>query len=189
MANIDKEQATHLDSIIKTAIANSEKMRSVRHIRENVLPDKSDEYCLSLYYILYNFSQDIIHHNSQPDIFWLTDYAPAFIHDGGFSTLYESAVEKEKIERERQRLNDEKLSAEVDIVKFQKGLGIKLTKWGVAISAIAIVVSVLTTVATNKSEDEPFPIDTFSLKQQLKTLDLRIQKLEQQIHKDTIPKR
>ncbi len=104
--NIDKEQADHLDLIIKTAIQSPEKIRTVKQINEFLISNKSYDYCLSLYYILYEFSPSIIHHNSRTDIFWITEYAIAFLHDGGFSKLYERASEKQLKENLKQNQKD-----------------------------------------------------------------------------------
>jgi hypothetical protein len=113
-----------------------------------------------------------------------------FQSQGGFKNLYESKVEIQLKEAERQRLNDEKLKAEVDIVKFQRGLGKKFTIWAFVVSVIAVISSVLTTLVTSNNDKDMSPkVDTAFLNDRLQKLDLHIQKLEQQIRKDTIPKR
>ena len=191
MANLNREQAIHLDIILQSLIDKNIDVRSVQEINNILIKDKSYEYCLSLFYILSEHYPKLLYPISDigPDVFWATEYVTAFLHDGGFTKLYDTAATIQEAEYNRQKLNDEKLSAEVDIVKFQKGLGKKLLIWGFIISIISIVASVLTTVVTSRNDKQNFSIDTVSLKRQLQTLDLRIQKLEQQIHKDTIPKK
>ena len=188
MTSISREQAIHLDKILQALLENEIDFQNVNKINENLIKDKSYEYCLSLFYILSEHYPRLLYPiDLSPDIFWATDYVAAFLHDGGFTNLYDSEAAKQEAENERQKLNDEKLAAEVDIVKFQKGLGKKFTIWAFIVSIISIVASVLTTVLTTQQEDnKPLPIDTNSLKHQLQILDLRVRKLEQQIHKDTI---
>jgi hypothetical protein len=186
-----KEQSIELDFLIQKILDKNVNVRSINEIHKNVFPDKEYEYCSSLFYILNSYRPKLIdsHEAQFGYIFTPTHYASTFLYGGGFTKYFDNEFAKQQAENERQKLSDEKLSAEVDIVKFQKGLGKKLTIWGIVISVISIVASVLTTVATSHNEDKPFPIDTVSLKQQLQTLDLRLQKLEQQKQKDTIPKR
>lgn len=191
MAIMNKKQSEQLDEIIKAALIDFQKMRTVDDINNYLFNNETYDYCLSLYYKLYNYYPEIIKRNSSPDLIMLVeDYAKAFIHDGGFTKLYNEAASRQELEDARQKLNDEKLSAEVDIVKFQKGLGKKLTIWGVAISAIAIIVSILTTVVTDsKKDNQTLPFDTLYLKTQLQNIETRIKTLESKQVKDTPTKK
>jgi hypothetical protein len=69
---------------------------------------------------------------------------------GGFIQQFENE-QKEIAEQKRlELLQNEKLESEVDIIRFQKGLGRKLTIWAVVLTALSILVSFLTTLVQNQ---------------------------------------
>ncbi|MQP23602.1 hypothetical protein GFJ94_00810 [Flavobacterium sp. LMO8] len=84
---------------------------------------------------------------------------------GGFTKLYEDR-QREKIEQDRiELLNKQKLETEIDIIKFQKGLGKKLTIWGFIVAVISVLTSVLFSVNTNNSNQlENSKIDSLNIK-------------------------
>ena len=69
---------------------------------------------------------------------------------GGFTQQFENE-QKEIAEQKRlELLQNEKLESEVDVIRFQKGLGRKLTIWAVVLTALSILVSFLTTSVQNQ---------------------------------------
>jgi hypothetical protein len=191
---INQQQATDLDLILQTSIDNEGEVYSVEEIHRLLFNDKDHEYCLNLFYILNNYYPTLLWPTDgpTPEYFWANEYAKAFIHSGGFIKIYNDehkrVTEKEKIEA----LSLEKLSAEVEIVRFQRGLGKKLTIWGFAIATISVLASILTTIISNEGKIDnnlnPYPLDTISLKTQLQNIETRLQKLESKSYKDTVPK-
>jgi hypothetical protein len=112
---ITQEQAKHLDLILSTLLNKEGTVYDVETINSKLIPDKSYDYCLSLFYILANFPQRLLwpKDNLSEEHFWATDYVKVFLHDGGFTSLYERAEAKQKIESEKERLNLEKLKYDV----------------------------------------------------------------------------
>lgn len=189
MAKINKEQATHLDLILDFLNKNDDS--NVDDINEKLLPDKSRDYCLSLFYILANYYPRLLYpkDNLSEDIFWATEYVPAFLHDGGFTKIYDTQFAEYEAEQKRQALADQKTQAELDIIEFQRGLGKKLLIWGFIVSVISIIASVLTTVATNHNDKQNSQVDTVALKNELQSIEQRLQKLEYKKSTDTLPKK
>jgi hypothetical protein len=111
MATISKEQATHLDLILQLLLDKTVNVSSVEEINENLLRDKTKEYCLSLFYILAQHHPRLLYptDNLNEDIFWASDYVPAFLHDGGFTALYDTAAAIQEAEQGKEKLNLEKL--------------------------------------------------------------------------------
>ena len=69
---------------------------------------------------------------------------------GGFTQQFENE-QKEIVKQKRlELLQNEKLESEVDVIRFQKGLGRKLTIWAVVLTALSILVSFLTTSVQNQ---------------------------------------
>ena len=186
-----KEQSRELDLLLQTILDKKVNVRSLDEIHQNVFPDKTFEYCSSLFHIADNFHQQLLDSikTSIGYIFTPTHYVVAFLHDGGFTKYFDTEFAKQEAEIARQKLNDEKLSGEVDIVKFQRGLGKRFTIWAFIVSIIAVIVSILTTVVTeHKKENQPLIFDTLSLKKQLHNIETRIEKLENKQLKDTLTK-
>jgi len=111
---------------------------------------------------------------------------------GGFTKQY-LREQADKIEQIRiDTLQTEKLESEVDIIRFQRGLGKRLTIWGVILTAISILVSFLTslyqTQPTRNLENEVSLLKkkldsvTYSLQQ----TTLQLQNIELQLSKDTL---
>ena len=107
MNSISKEQATHLDLILQ-ALNNSKRgeIQNLNDINAILLPYKSREYCLSLFYKLANFNPKLLYPENDLDenCFWATDYVSAFLHDGGFTALYDEAAKKQELISENERL-------------------------------------------------------------------------------------
>lgn len=116
---INKQQATHLDLILQILVDDTVNIRSVDEINENLLKNESHDYCLSLYYILSEHYPKLLYPESNitPSGFWATDYVKAFLHNGGFTSLYDSAAEKLEAEKEKEKLNTEKLKFDVKNAK------------------------------------------------------------------------
>jgi hypothetical protein len=111
---------------------------------------------------------------------------------GGFSRKYlleqSYIIEQARLDK----LQTEKLEAEVDIINFQKGLGKKLTIWGFVIAALSVLASVGTTLFQNRHDDIFLPrIDTLnhrvdSLTDNLQKTKQQLQNLKLQLSKDTL---
>lgn len=136
---INREQAKHLDLILELLVDKTVNVNSVEEIKENLLKDKSYEYCLSLFYILSDHHPRLLYPISglSEDTFWASEYVPAFLHDGGFSAIYDSAAAKLEIEEEKERLNIEKLRYDV---KNSKRI-YKTYWWTFAISIVGFLLA------------------------------------------------
>jgi hypothetical protein len=116
MSRINKEQAVDLDLILqmltKRKQSNAESVDTINNI---LFPNKSREYCLSLFYKLADYSPRLLYpeNDLDEDTFWATEYVPAFLHDGGFTALYENEAKKQESEAEKERLSLEKLQYDV----------------------------------------------------------------------------
>lgn len=123
-----------------------------------------------------------------------TPITKSFLNNqGGFSKQYENE-QKEKIEEMRLALlNAEKLESEVDIIRFQKGLGKRLTIWGFGFAVVSFLVSYLTGLYQNaSSQDYVLKVDSLNkvilttnnrvdyLNDSLQSLNLRLRTIEQQ---------
>lgn len=115
MASINKEQATHLDLILQLLVDNTVSVGSVEEINENLLKDKSYEYCLALFYIMEEHYPRLLYPvtDLSHDSFWASDYVPAFLHNGGFTALYEAAATVQENDAEKEKLNLEKLKYDI----------------------------------------------------------------------------
>ena len=186
-----KEQSRDLDFLLQSILNKKINVRNIKEINSNVFPNKPIDYCSSLFFILDGYYPKLLNSQSGPSghFFSPTHFVSAFLHDGGFTKYFDTEFAKQQIELEREKLNDEKLTAELDIVKFQRGLGKKFIIWTFVVSVIAIIVSILTTAATgHKNDNQTLPFDTLSLKNELQNIDSRIKMLENKQLKDTMPK-
>jgi len=116
MLSMTKEQSIHLDLILKTLIEKKKRnAESIGTINQELFPEKPKEYCLSLFYILAEYYPKLLYpkNDLNEDCFWATEYVPAFIHDGGFTSIFEKAYQEQEIEREKGKLNLEKLRYDV----------------------------------------------------------------------------
>src|SRR5690606_20039161 len=110
---------------------------------------------------------------------------------GGFTAQAENdRIEKEE-ELRLKKLNTLKLESELDIIKFQKGLGKKLTIWGFAFAVLSVLASIVTTLIQNRPDEvsnqqiESLTYRVDSLNESLKSTNLRLQKVEEKIFQDT----
>jgi len=116
MKTITKEKASDLDLILKTLIEKkTQKTESVETINEKLFPEKSREYCMSLFFILAENHPRLLYPeiDLNEDVFWATEYVPVFLHDGGFTLQYERTAKIQEINSEIERLNLEKLRYDV----------------------------------------------------------------------------
>ena len=116
MLSITKEQSIHLDLILKTLVEKKKRnAESIDTINQELLPEKSRDYCLSLFYILAEYYPKLLYPKTDlnENCFWATEYVPAFIHNGGFTSIFEKAYKEQEIEREKEELNLEKLKYDV----------------------------------------------------------------------------
>ena len=193
-ATMNLQEANDLDLILQTSIDTPDIVYSVEEVQKLLFSDKDYNYCLNLYYILSNSYPGLLlpESGTKPEYFWANDYAKAFLHQGGFTRKYNDEFDRVTKQEIIDSLSLDKLAAEVDIFRFQKGLGKRLTIWGFAIATISVIASILTTIiSSNKTPDNDLkkPIfDTVSLKMQLQNFETRLQKLELQRGKDTAPK-
>lgn len=136
MAYMTREQAVHLDLILQTLVDKKIKAGSVELVNQNLLPDKSYEYCLSLFYILADHYPKVIWPKSDvyPESFWASEYTTAFLHDGGYTELYDREDAKQQKEASRQSLQDQKLEADLRSSKFQSTVGIAIAIIGTIVS-------------------------------------------------------
>lgn len=94
---------------------------------------------------------------------------------GGFTKRFQDQ-QNEKAEKIRiTLLNQEKLETELDIIKFQKGLGKKLTIWGFVVAVLSILISVLLSVYTNNPDK--------SKNSKIDSLNIRIKAVEKELLK------
>lgn len=181
---MNREQSVELDKIILLSIENEGQPYSVEDIQEELFKDRDYSYCLNLFYILNNHNPSLLYpiNGPEPELFWVNDYAKAFIHNGGFKTLYDNEFKRKSEQDVIDALKLEKLTAEVDIVHFQKGLGKKLTIWGFVIAIISVTASILTTIISNtnllKDKQTQTQIDTTAIKTQIQGIEKRLQQLE-----------
>jgi hypothetical protein len=125
--------------------------------------------------------------------FGANDITDFFLSNKGGFTAMHKRDQADKIEQNRlDKLQTEKLEAEVDIIKFQKGLGKKLTIWGFVIAALSVLASVGTTLVQTRHDDNFDPrIDSLthrvdSLTDSFQKTRQQLQSLELQLSKDTL---
>ncbi len=112
-----------------------------------------------------------------------------FQDQGGFKDLFKSHLETKNADVVRQILSDKKMTTEIEVLEFQKGLGKKLLIWGLVVSIISIFSSIVTSVFITNKDKQSQPIDTVVLKAQMQKIEQRLQALEYRKPLDTIPKK
>jgi hypothetical protein len=157
MTEISEHEAK--DEILKYLIKNkSDRPIHSQTIWKEVYPDQDEEVVYFLLRKIMNTADDIvIKHirNDEPHNFEVFFESNALTkrfleQQGGFIQQFENE-QKEIAEQKRlELLQNEKLESEVDIIRFQKGLGRKLTIWAVVLTALSILVSFLTTLVQNQ---------------------------------------
>ncbi len=196
------------DKILKYLIENKSDNPIHSHtIWQEVYPDQDEEVVYLLLRRIMNTADDIVitqKRSEEPHNFEVFFEANAttkrFLEDqGGFSRQFENE-QKEIAEQKRlEHLQNEKLESEVDIIRFQKGLGRELTIWAVVLTAVSILVSFLTSLVQNrpyqdvdskietliqKSEETFLKIDVLTDSLNLLKTDLKL--LKEQYKTDTI---
>lgn len=160
-----KEISQHaaMDEILKFLIdKKSDKPIHSRTIWKELYPDQDEEVVYFLLRKIMNTADDIVvkHvRSAEPhnfEVFFESNaITKRFLEEqGGFTQQFENE-QKKIVEQERlERLNNEKLESEVDIIRFQRGLGKKLTIWGFGLTAVSILVSFLTTLVQNQPDQD-----------------------------------
>lgn len=157
MTEISQHEA--MDEILKYLIKNkSDRPIHSKTIWKEVYPDQDEEVVYFLLRKIMNTADDIVitHiRSAEPHNFEVLFESNAITkrfleQQGGFTQQFKNK-QKEIAEQKRlERLQNEKLESEVDIIRFQKGLGRKLTIWAVVLTAVSILVSFLTTLVQNQ---------------------------------------
>jgi hypothetical protein len=148
-----------MDEILKYLIENkSDRPIHSETIWKELYPDQDEEVVYFLLQKIMNTADDLVithirsaeSHNFEV-FFDSNAITKRFLEQqGGFTKQFENK-QKEISEQVRlERLQNEKLESEVDIIRFQKGLGRKLTIWAVVLTALSILVSFLTTLVQNQ---------------------------------------
>jgi hypothetical protein len=179
-----KELSEHeaKDEILKYLIENkSDRPIHSQTIWKEVYPDQDEEVVYFLLRkIMYSADDIVITHIRSEDahnfevFFESNAITKRFLEQqGGFTQQFKNE-QKEIAEQKRlEQLHNEKLESEVDIIRFQKGLGRKLTIWAVVLTAVSILVSFLTTLVQNQPyQDVDSKIE--SLTQEVKATFLKI---------------
>ena len=185
MNNLEEHEA--MDIILKYLIDNkSDKPIHSRTIWKNLFPGIDE---IMVYFLLERImrSADSIvttvirdQNLASFDVFFnATALTEIYLNkQGGFTRQFEIEQLKEQEEIRLVGLNNVKLEAEIDIIKFQKGLNKRLTIWGLVVAIVSILTSIL--IAVNSSQ--PPAADTSqldSLSVRLKNIEIRLQILEQ----------
>jgi hypothetical protein len=157
MTEISEHEAK--DEILKYLIKNkSDRPIHSQTIWKEVYPDQDEEVVYFLLRKIMNTADDIVITHIRNDeahnfevFFESNALTKRFLErQGGFTQQFENE-QKEIAEQKRlELLQNEKLESEVDIIRFQKGLGRKLTIWAVVLTALSILVSFLTTLVQNQ---------------------------------------
>jgi len=206
MTEISEHEA--MDEILKYLIKNkSDRPIHSETIWKEVYPDQDEEVVYVLLRKIMNTADDIVitHiRSNEPHNFEVFFESNAITkrfleQQGGFTKQFENE-QKEITEQNRlERLQNEKLESEVDIIRFQKGLGRKLTIWAVVLTAVSILVSFLTTLVQNQPyQDYDSKIDSLTqtvvktsqkvyvLTDSLNTLKTDLRLLKEKYKTDTI---
>jgi hypothetical protein len=206
MTEISEHEA--MDEILKYLIKNkSDRPIHSETIWKEVYPDQNEEVVYVLLRKIMNTADDIVItriRSNEPHNFEVFFESNAITkrfleQQGGFTKQFENE-QKEITEQNRlERLENEKLESEVDIIRFQKGLGRKLTIWAVVLTAVSILVSFLTTLVQNQPyQDYDSKIDSLTqtvvktsqkvdiLTDSLNTLKTDLRLLKEKYKTDTI---
>lgn len=208
MKEISQHEAEAMDAILAYLIENkSGGLIYSGKIWKDVFPEQDEEFVYFLLKKIMNTAGDIVVKNvrsndiSNFEVFFEANAITEryLEQQGGFSKQFQND-QIEKLERERiERLQTEKLESEVDITKFQKGLGKRLTIWGVVLTVLSILVSFLTSLfQTQPYQDYDSKVDSLTqvvslttqkldvLTDSLKSLNLRLELIEELNKKNTV---
>jgi hypothetical protein len=109
---INEKQSRQLDEILVHLLKLNGHATSVENINNELFPDETYEYCLSLFYILENYYPKLLYpeNDVQDNCFWAREYVKAFLNNGGFSRLFDSSAEVLRKKEEKEKLELEKLN-------------------------------------------------------------------------------
>ncbi|MGB1269847.1 MAG: hypothetical protein ACPG45_08915 [Flavobacteriaceae bacterium] len=180
MTEVSEHEAK--DEILKYLIENkSDRPIHSQTIWKEVYPDQDEEVVYFLLRkIMYTADDIVITHIRSEEahnfevFFEANAITMRFLEQqGGFTQQFENE-QKEIAEHKRlEQLQNEKLESEVDIIRFQKGLGRKLTIWAVVLTAVSILASFLTTLVQNQPYQDVYS-KIESLTQEVKATSLKI---------------
>lgn len=161
-----------LDRILRYLIDNKSNLPiNVHKVQKEVFPDQKQQTIFYLVKKKLLNQNDIITSVVRDDnletfdvYIGANDLTEIFLNQGGFTGAFEKQ-QIQKTENDRlERLQNEKLEAEVDIVRFQKGLGKRLTIWGFIVGIISVLASVITTIIQNSTDDNQKSINSLIIK-------------------------
>lgn len=139
MSTITKEEATHLDLILRYFIEKSIDRCNLNTIKKDILPNYPIEYCKSLVDILENQNSKLIKDKEYIDhddfVIFVTDNISSFLEKGGFSNQFNIEVVNQSIAQERNTLELEKLRNEVKTSNFN----LKTNPWTFIFAFISFV--------------------------------------------------
>ncbi len=192
-----------LDNILKYLIDNrSDNPIHCKQIWTDLFPEIEQHI---IYYLLKKLIGNDIVSTVIKDIdiedfsvfFGANDLTKYFLIDKGGFTALSLKDQSDKIEQDRiVKLQTEKLEAEVDIIKFEKGLGRRFLKWTFIVTILSFLVSLLTVlyrdqdnsiynskvdsliqvVSTSNYRVDSLTYDLKQTKQQLQNLELQLSK-------------
>ncbi|HUH73000.1 MAG TPA: hypothetical protein VLZ75_01210 [Chitinophagales bacterium] len=117
MPTITKEEATHLDLILRYFNEKSIDRCNLNRIKKDILPNYPIEYCKSLVDILENQNPKLIKDKEYVDhddfVIFTTNNISKFLENGGFSNQFNIEVVNQSIAQERNTLELEKLRYDV----------------------------------------------------------------------------
>ncbi len=190
-----------MDTILRYLIDNKSDRPIHSHtIWKEVFPEQDEEVVYFLLRKIMNTADEIVvshirssdTHNFEV-FFEANAITKGYLFDqGGFTGQFEREQGEQIDKIKREILEREKLESEVDIIRFQKGLGKKLTIWGFIIAVLSVIASVLTTLIQNQPNEsltrqiELVTQHADSLDQNLKSINLRLWNIEQKLKADTI---
>jgi len=108
---INEKQSRQLDKILTKLIENGGHPTSVENLHKVLFPDETYESCLTLFYILKGYYPELLYPNNEvnEDCFWAREYVTAFLHEGGYSRIYDSRIQEIRQKEEKDNLELEKL--------------------------------------------------------------------------------
>lgn len=185
MKQVSEHEA--LDRILKYLVDNrSDTPINVYRIHKEIFPEQKQQVIFYLIkkelLVQRDFLTTVVKNDSLEgfDVYiGANDLTELFLKQGGFTKEFEKE-QNDRGEKERlERLQNEKLEAEVDIVKFQKGLGKRLKISAFIITVISVFASILTTFIQNRSNNNQESIDSLVIKSD--TLTNRLLNIEKKL--------
>ncbi|RAI94169.1 hypothetical protein [Algoriphagus yeomjeoni] len=112
---LNNDVVTDLDLLVKELVSNNSDVGSVEDMKAVLFPDKPDAYLIAMFHHLNDHRPRLLFPKPDPtpEVFWASDYLPAFYFEGGFTAIFENQ-EKERLEiKEKKSLELEKLTYDV----------------------------------------------------------------------------